>query len=435
MSKKIALHSLKIAGTWDEMDVLARAQFLEGFLRIRPFGLIRGTTGKVGLLKAINRALQEIGGTPNPLWAASQDTGLYRATFGAVNKVIRSMRGERAMEAVDVLQSMMGLAGWETDEGETIELGGKSPFWAAGKHVGEHTPDNFMSGKMAPYDAAGLAIKLAYRRALDVVRQEADRAKKRQEQESLIREETVGEEPEEDWSEIVDAIFANPESSVSKRFFGWLIPLVPNIMRRSEGARTITNYLELLRTNTVQSDTEAATALGLSPSGLSNTKKVFSESLAGYLSANPAVQEEVEGLMSDAQFFQDLLRGRIRGRMASASRVAERFLGAARSGFTFKRDVKLKDGSVIPAGTEATVTYDGKSTLGYVQTMLRPEPFRISIRSLTVLLNGYPKMPGLSRLEKMSDEGVATTPTGKRVEPDGFGPDGSPSWMLVAGVI
>jgi hypothetical protein len=35
----------------------------------------------------------------------------------------------------------------------------------------------------------------------------------------------------------------------------------------------------------------------------------------------------------------------------------------------------------------------------------------------------------------MVDEGVAKTVTGKRAEPDGFGDDDSPSWLLVLGYI
>jgi hypothetical protein len=47
----------------------------------------------------------------------------------------------------------------------------------------------------------------------------------------------------------------------------------------------------------------------------------------------------------------------------------------------------------------------------------------------------FSKPPGLKALEKMSDEGIAKTVTGKKTEPDGYGDDGSPSWMLALGVI
>jgi len=45
------------------------------------------------------------------------------------------------------------------------------------------------------------------------------------------------------------------------------------------------------------------------------------------------------------------------------------------------------------------------------------------------------KEPSISKLEKMSDDGICTTVTGDKVEPDGFGENGSPSWLLVMGLI
>lgn len=47
----------------------------------------------------------------------------------------------------------------------------------------------------------------------------------------------------------------------------------------------------------------------------------------------------------------------------------------------------------------------------------------------------FHKMPSMNRLEKMSNDGVCTTVTGERVEPDGVAADGSASWLLVMGVI
>jgi len=47
----------------------------------------------------------------------------------------------------------------------------------------------------------------------------------------------------------------------------------------------------------------------------------------------------------------------------------------------------------------------------------------------------FSAMPSMNRLEKMSNDGIVTTATGKRVEPDGFAEDGSASWLLVLGVI
>jgi hypothetical protein len=538
----MTLNFFKFAGTWDEMDVLARAQFFEGYLHVRPFGMIRGALGKSQLLKMIAKALAEFGGTPNPEWLSKGDTGLYRATFAAVNKAIRSQHGERAIEAVDILQTMMGLAGWEDETGEALEVGGKSPFWMAGKYVSEHSPDKLTSGQMVPYDAAGLSIKIAYRRALDVIRQEADRAKKRHEQYHLIEEETMGpsESEEGDWGQIVDALFANPSSSVSQKFFRWLTSKIPHIMRRGEGAKLILDYLELMQAGVVKTDTEAAEALGTTPSGLSNTKKVFTASMTDYLQRNPQAQEEMEDMFSDVQFFRNLFQGQIsspaqrvahralmrmagpRGMFelvystggtggpypseAEAKKWAEKLLRGGRDEwiavipaedltdlkkakalwvlkrdedwekgprplpnvpphahyfaseklsaksliFTLKKDLKLKDGILIPKGTPVTLDFsDTEKKLratGTAYASLNPDysalplhpqrmGLQIKIENLHWYLDRFPKMPGLASLERMNEKGIATTPMGEKVEPDSYGPSGAPSWLLVAGVI
>jgi hypothetical protein len=317
-----AIPLFKLAGQYDEMDVLARAQFLEGYLHAIPFHYIKGALGKSQLIMSIVKMLHEIGGTPSPEWFSKLDTGLYKATYRAVNRAISSQRGERAMEAVDILQTMMGVSGWEGESG-------KSPFWMAGKHVSTTSPEAFTSGEMLPIGASGLTVRLAQRRALDTIRGEADRAKKRHEHHEDIIDETIsGESAQEDWGQIIDAVFANPDHPISKKFFGWLEANISNVMRRGEGARLMSGYLGLLRSGTVSSDVEAAAALGSSSAALSNTKKVFMDSMAGYMSSDPRVQLEVQDMFSDAKFLQDLLRGNIQGgRVGSlAKKVATRFL-------------------------------------------------------------------------------------------------------------
>jgi hypothetical protein len=48
---------------------------------------------------------------------------------------------------------------------------------------------------------------------------------------------------------------------------------------------------------------------------------------------------------------------------------------------------------------------------------------------------GFRKFPSMAALERMNNDGICTTVTGQRVEPDGVAADGSASWLLVAGVI
>lgn len=45
------------------------------------------------------------------------------------------------------------------------------------------------------------------------------------------------------------------------------------------------------------------------------------------------------------------------------------------------------------------------------------------------------KIPSIKTLEKYSYEGIAKTPCGCRVEPDGECSHGNPSWLIVMGLI
>lgn len=112
-----------------------------------------------------------------------------------------------------------------------------------------------------------------------------------------------------------------------------------------------------------------------------------------------------------------------------------------------KLHMKLKNGDDVPAGTKVDVKFRGRGNQsGHVNCELltdwqgpsgrdyRREPIVFSIARLPIWVSGFRK-PSFSQLEKWLGDGVAMTPTGKRVEPDGWGPDGSPSWLLALGMI
>lgn len=113
-----------------------------------------------------------------------------------------------------------------------------------------------------------------------------------------------------------------------------------------------------------------------------------------------------------------------------------------------KKDLRLKNGDVIPKGTPAEVMFHGHThSKGASNVMLRlqftgasgrdyqQEPMSTNILSLSESISGFGKRPSFAQMEKWEGDGYSMTPTGKRVEPDGYGPDGSPSWMLVLGLI
>jgi len=71
-----------------------------------------------------------------------------------------------------------------------------------------------------------------------------------------------------------------------------------------------------------------------------------------------------------------------------------------------------------------------------------PASYRIKVAVRDKFVTIFPsflsriiKVPSLETMEEWMDQGIAKSITGKRVEPDGYGPDGSPSWLLVLGLI
>lgn len=45
------------------------------------------------------------------------------------------------------------------------------------------------------------------------------------------------------------------------------------------------------------------------------------------------------------------------------------------------------------------------------------------------------ELPTMEELEEMTFDSICPTPTGDDVEPDGYGPDGAPSWLMALGLI
>jgi hypothetical protein len=94
---------------------------------------------------------------------------------------------------------------------------------------------------------------------------------------------------------------------------------------------------------------------------------------------------------------------------------------------TTKKEIKLKDGNTLPKGLPVTFI-EGKDSRCLVHSPNHSEPLQVRITSAF-------KAPSMKSLENWSYDGICKTPTGARVEPDGHGPDGSPSWLLVFGMI
>jgi len=102
---------------------------------------------------------------------------------------------------------------------------------------------------------------------------------------------------------------------------------------------------------------------------------------------------------------------------------------------TAKRDMNYKRrGVTVPKGTKVQARFS-KSRPSRAYYEYEGQWFAIFLPVASNNWTGFSKIPSKQRLFKMSDDGISTTPTGKRVEPDGHGPDGSPSWMLAMELI
>jgi hypothetical protein len=92
-----------------------------------------------------------------------------------------------------------------------------------------------------------------------------------------------------------------------------------------------------------------------------------------------------------------------------------------------QKEIKLKDGSTLPMGLPVTFIPD-KNSRCLVHSPTHSNPLQVRITSAF-------KSPSHKTINKWCFDSVCKTPTGKKVEPDGYGYDGSPSWLLVFGLI
>lgn len=105
------------------------------------------------------------------------------------------------------------------------------------------------------------------------------------------------------------------------------------------------------------------------------------------------------------------------------------------------RELKYSKSKVpvsIPKGTEIDLYFkEDNNVRAFFMYQGIERPLIISFLHLSVKGKAmlFRKCPSVKSLSRMSYEGVCTTVTGARVEPDGRDLYGAPSWLLVMGVI
>ncbi len=104
---------------------------------------------------------------------------------------------------------------------------------------------------------------------------------------------------------------------------------------------------------------------------------------------------------------------------------------------TTKKEIKLKSLESIPVGESGTVRFEqslsGNTLLLFFSPSLKRE-IKLKSRNMANNFKGF-KEPSMKTLERWSDEGIAESILGERVDPDGYDSYGSPSWLLVFGII
>lgn len=97
-----------------------------------------------------------------------------------------------------------------------------------------------------------------------------------------------------------------------------------------------------------------------------------------------------------------------------------------------RREVKLKTGQIIPKGTEFSLEFkQTENGSPYMTVTSLDGSIQFKTRHFTMFF----KEPNLEAMEEWVNDGIAETVTGDRTEPDGYGPDGAPSWLLALGMI
>lgn len=113
-----------------------------------------------------------------------------------------------------------------------------------------------------------------------------------------------------------------------------------------------------------------------------------------------------------------------------------------------KRDLRLDNGSWVPKGTPVEVAFLGaRNPKGSTLCLLYLEwvddrtgrdymtsPLKLGIGRLPDYVTGF-TMPGISQMDRWTEMGLSYTPTGRKVVPEGWAPDGSPSWHQVFGLV
>ena len=346
------------------MDLLARAQFMEGLAKI-PFHTLsaKGATSKAGLIKVIGLLMQKIDPTVDPsksIWAADGSTGLYKSAWLGANRIFAKTQGGNSpgvpLEATDLLNDNMllkieavdydklspkhrewfskevGLSQGEarakliSDElsalGDVVnqmaieEEGSGNFFWEAGKRfrpkalavVRGEVPVDDVGGAVAMY-AKNAAINVMAKRQTEMSKQmKALRA------EMMPGEEEVGDFDLSSmgmsgWDAVVQAVLNDPHHPFSQDFLGWLVNDVMETALTDNEKAVFRPYLDMVIDMNVPTDSAYAKSIGKSQPYFAQVKKKFLDAAFAAFKKNPP---DFLNEASNALYLMDVAKGRIR---------------------------------------------------------------------------------------------------------------------------
>jgi len=105
---------------------------------------------------------------------------------------------------------------------------------------------------------------------------------------------------------------------------------------------------------------------------------------------------------------------------------------------SIKNDLQLKSGDVIPQGTNIEFVFvekDRQYRIKIIKTDNAQVKVPILLKAYNQNIKAINKIPSENTLGKYVMDGNTKTVTGKITDPDSTATDGSPSWLLVLGMI
>ena len=279
--------SLPSGNLLSNLDMLARAQFLEGLVG-HPWGTVANKAsgaGVRGLTRAVSRMLLEVDPMVDPAastWTDVGSSGLFKSAWGAANSVVKAY----GLDASDVIAEDMAEALMETARG--------SLFYLAGKAFKEKAQD-IVSGAIEIGELSPRIIRFAKNLAINVVKHKKvqDKADANAVAEGMLPDGNEEGDFNADTMDmgslgaVIAVVLANPREPAAQEVFDWMRDWVDETSRLSDLEKSIvgTYLTDLATTGSSTSATQLAADFGVTGGFISQLMS------PGTLKKVPAVDE------------------------------------------------------------------------------------------------------------------------------------------------